>query len=109
MPIDFEESLKRLIPIDFENESAIPWDEVPEILPRRHGKKVHISTVFRWMTVGLAGVVLPSVLIANKRFTTRQAVFRFLNTTSHLQREKLSTATKLGMQRAREQRREVRR
>ena len=59
-------------------EQLIALREVPLLLPRRRGKKVHYSTVFRWATKGAHGRVLESKLIGGVRYTTRGALNRFL-------------------------------
>ena len=67
--------------IDLRRDNGIPIREVPNWLPKRNGKKVHFSTVFRWVTKGARGRVLESVLIGGIRYTTIEAIERFLGTT----------------------------
>jgi len=64
---------------DVQNEQAITLAEVPNYVPKRHGKKVHYSTVYRWTTKGSRGRILESVLVGGVRYTTIEAVNRFLN------------------------------
>ena len=45
--------------------------------PKRHGKKAHISTPYRWTTIGCRGVVLESIQIGGTRCTSREALARF--------------------------------
>ena len=52
--------------------------EVPNYLPQRHGKKAHYSTIFRWVTKGARGRVLESTLVGGVRYTTQEALGRFL-------------------------------
>ena len=59
-------------------EQLIALREVPLHLPRRRGKKVHYSTIFRWATKGAHGRILESKLIGGVRYTTRAALHRFL-------------------------------
>lgn len=40
---------------------------------------VNLSTVWRWATRGVRGVVLESLRIGGKRFTTEEAFVRFAN------------------------------
>ena len=68
--------------IDVRNEQAIPLSEVPNHLPRRRGKKVHYSTVYRWVTKGSRGRVLESVQVGGVRYTSIEALDRFLQTSS---------------------------
>ena len=60
-------------------ENLIALTEVPDLLPRRRGRKIHYSTVFRWATKGARGKVLHSQLVGGIRFTTRGALDRFLS------------------------------
>lgn len=64
--------------LDLEKEQAITLAEVPRYIPKRRGKKVHYSTVYRWTTKGARGRLLESVLIGGLRYTTVEAVGRFL-------------------------------
>ena len=64
--------------IDFTNEQAIPLSDVPRYVPKRRGKKVHYSTVYRWATKGARGRVLQTVLSGGLRYTSVEAVARFL-------------------------------
>lgn len=64
--------------IDVDTESLIPLSEVPKILPTRKGKRVHISTVFRWMRSGARGKVLDTILVGGIRYTSREELSRFV-------------------------------
>jgi hypothetical protein len=64
--------------LDFTKEQAISLCEVPCYVPKRRGKKVHYSTVYRWATKGARGRTLETVLSGGIRFTTIEAVRRFL-------------------------------
>ncbi len=64
--------------LDFTKEQAIPLSEVPRYVPKRRGKKVHYSTVYRWATKGARGRPLETVLIGGIRYTTVEEVLRFL-------------------------------
>ena len=64
--------------LDLHAESAIPFSEVPNLIPRRRGKKVHYSTVYRWATKGVRGRVLPSRLVGGIRYTTVAELNQFL-------------------------------
>ena len=63
---------------DFQTEETIPIAELPKQLPSRP----HISTVWRWIKRGCRGVRLETVLIGGKRFTSKEAVDRFVHATS---------------------------
>ena len=64
--------------LDFTKEQAIPLSDVPRYVPKRRGKKVHYSTVYRWATKGARGRVLETMLSGGLRYTTIEAVGRFL-------------------------------
>lgn len=59
-------------------ETLVALRDVPALLPRRDGKKVHYSTVYRWATKGARGRVLESQLVGGVRYTTHAALLRFL-------------------------------
>ena len=64
--------------IDTSTENVIPLGQVPAEYPsRRPGKRINISTVWRWATQGCRGVRLETVVIGGGRFTSREAVQRF--------------------------------
>jgi hypothetical protein len=65
--------------LDVTKEQAIPLSEVPHYVPKRRGKKVHYSTVFRWATKGVRGRVLATALSGGLRYTTIEEVHRFLS------------------------------
>jgi hypothetical protein len=44
---------------------------------KRHGRKIHFSTVYRWSTVGCRGVILDTINIGNVRCTSKEALLRF--------------------------------
>ncbi|PHQ35147.1 DUF1580 domain-containing protein [Rhodopirellula bahusiensis] len=64
--------------IDVERERSIPLADVASFVPKRNGKKVHYSTIYRWATKGVRGRILESVMAGGIRYTTVEAVHRFL-------------------------------
>lgn len=60
-------------------ETPIALSDAPDYLPKRSGKKVHYSTVYRWATRGARGRVLETQLVGGVRYTTLGALNRFLN------------------------------
>jgi hypothetical protein len=62
---------------DIEQEDLISLKDVPKHLPKRNGKRMHYSTVFRWATKGARGRRLESILIGGMRYTSRAALSRF--------------------------------
>lgn len=67
--------------IELSTETLITIAEVPLHIPKRHGRKVHYSTVYRWMTKGVRGRKLESLFIGGVRYTTIEALARFLKLT----------------------------
>lgn len=66
-------------PHDLYYEDLIPLSKVPEHLPYRlSGKKLHISTIYRWASPrGLRGVRLETAQIGGSRYTSVEALMRF--------------------------------
>lgn len=58
-------------------DSAIPLSEAPSYLPKRRGRKVHYSTIYRWATKGTRGQVLRSELVGGVRYTSIAALREF--------------------------------
>jgi hypothetical protein len=60
------------------DEELLPIYRVPERLPsRRSGKSIHVSTVYRWCTIGCRGIVLESIPCGSMRCTSKRALERF--------------------------------
>ena len=68
--------------IDFRNEEVIPLGEVPALLPKRRGKKVHISTIYRWAKSGVYGHRLETIKVGGATCTSTEALQRFFNAIS---------------------------
>lgn len=68
--------------LDLQREACISLAEVPSLLPRKRGKKVHYSTVYRWVTKGTRGRILESWTIGGVRYTSVEALNRFFETTT---------------------------
>ncbi|TWT49001.1 DUF1580 domain-containing protein [Botrimarina hoheduenensis] len=64
------------------DEKLISIREVPDFLPTRRGKKLHISTVHRWVQKGARGKVLESVMLGGVRYTSLEALVRFMTTST---------------------------
>ena len=64
--------------IDPNTETLISLTQATKGLPRRRrGKKPHVSTLYRWSTVGCRGVVLETLQIGGTRCTSKEALARF--------------------------------
>ncbi|MCB0311329.1 MAG: DUF1580 domain-containing protein [Bdellovibrionales bacterium] len=68
--------------LELQKETLISFTDVPKLLPKRRGKKVHYSTIYRWATKGARGRILESQLIGGIRYTSIPALNRFLGTTT---------------------------
>jgi hypothetical protein len=64
--------------IDPEAEDLIPVKTVCNMFPGRSGKGLSVSTVWRWILYGRRSHKLASIFVGGQRFTSRQAVARFL-------------------------------
>ena len=68
------------MPIDIASEPPIPLTQATIYLPRRRrGRKAATSTLHRWATRGLRGVVLETIRIGGTRCTSLQALQRFFD------------------------------
>lgn len=57
----------------------VPISEVPDLLPRSaEGKKVNISTAYRWRLRGPCDVTLPVTCVAARTFVRRADLLQFL-------------------------------
>ena len=61
--------------------------------------KVHVATVWRWVTVGVRGRKLGTFFVGGRRFVTREAIERFLLaddvSDTSVDRQRSETASKL--------------
>lgn len=74
-------------------ERKYPLRQATRFVPRlRRGRTVHVSTLFRWSTRGLYGVVLEVTQCGDTRCTSVEAINRFFERLSHL-REPAETAS----------------
>jgi hypothetical protein len=72
--------------IDSAIEPLISFADAAQSLPRRRrGRKAHISTLYRWTTIGVRGHVLESLQIGGTRCTSREALQRFFEALSQRQ------------------------
>lgn len=63
--------------------SLVPLTEVPKVLARcglrsKTGKRLHISTVYRWTTRDIRGHQLSTVKVGRTRCTSTDDVIRFI-------------------------------
>ena len=77
--------------IDIETEEMVPITRSPMHIPGRP----HISTVVRWCTRGVRGLVLESVIVGGRRFTSVEALSRFV---AHLSSPGVATSSRVTQQ-----------
>jgi hypothetical protein len=68
------------MPIDLTKEKTLPLSDVPNLpcIPRRRkGRKLHKSTVMRWVNPGLRGVRLEVIRVGGALCTSVAALQRF--------------------------------
>src|SRR3954467_7068933 len=64
--------------IDTIAETLVTFAQAASELPRRRrGRKTHVSTLYRWATVGCRGVRLETIQVGATRCTSREALQRF--------------------------------
>jgi hypothetical protein len=59
------------------NENIITIGQATRLVPSRTGKRLHISTIHRWIAVGVRGVRLESIMVGGVRMTSVEALQRF--------------------------------
>lgn len=64
--------------IDHAKEHLLSFGQAAKRLPRRSDESpVHPNTVARWTRAGIRGIVLETILIGNRRYTSIEACQRF--------------------------------
>lgn len=64
------------------SERMIALHDIPATLPKRGGKPIHLSTVYRWVHRGCRGRKLEVAQVGGQIFTTREALDRFFSVDS---------------------------
>lgn len=62
---------------DIQNETLIPFKDVPKWCRLHLKNNVHPSTIYRWRLRGIRGIKLETVLAGGKRYTSAEALQRF--------------------------------
>lgn len=66
-----------------QSEETIPLARVPDQLPNTaSGNRIHPSTVHRWIKRGVRGIQLETIRIGGRRYTSVEAIHRFIEATS---------------------------
>ena len=66
------------MPINTTTETLITLRQATRVLPSLDGKRVHISTIWRWIRIGSAGVHLEHCRLGVRLMTSREALGRFM-------------------------------
>lgn len=61
----------------------ISLKDAVKYLPKRGGKKVHYSTMYRWATKGARGRVLETTMVGGIRYTSIAALQQFIGDAVH--------------------------
>ena len=86
--------------IDIRNEELVAIAKAPAFIPGRPGR----ATVWRWVLTGVRGRKLETILVGGRRFTSREAIERFIeNGTTASAGEPTHTRTNRQRERAIEQ------
>jgi hypothetical protein len=64
------------MPIDTNTESVIQFNEARTAVPG--DKRLSLATLHRWRLKGVRGVRLETILIGGLRYTSREAISRFI-------------------------------
>jgi hypothetical protein len=64
--------------IDHTAETLLTFAEAAAVLPDRP----HVSTIHRWRLRGIGGVKLDTIRIGGRRYTSHEALERFINATT---------------------------
>ena len=63
--------------INVEIEKLITLTEASKLLPQVDGKRIHVSTLWRWCRRGRHGITLDYLRVGSKIVTTQEAMQRF--------------------------------
>jgi hypothetical protein len=72
--------------IDISTEELVSLSEVASMFPGRRGRKVAVATCWRWATRGRKGVRLETISIGGRRYTSREALMRWIDRLNPVQR-----------------------
>ena len=64
--------------IDITKENLETLGQAARGIPGRTGRGVSTSAIWRWTTVGVRGCVLETILIGGVRYTSKEAMERFI-------------------------------
>ena len=65
--------------IEIAAENLLTLPDAAARLPRRGRRKVHVCTIYRWMSRGVRGVKLEAIKLGGVTYTSVEALQRFAN------------------------------
>jgi len=68
-----------IMSIDLKTEKLITLTQATKVLPQVDGKRIHISTLWRWCKKGLRGINLEYLRAGSKIMTSQEAMQRFFD------------------------------
>lgn len=71
------------------HEQPVSLREAADLVGEFTGRRPHEATVYRWLSQGVRGVTLDSIVVAGKRVTTIAAIERFITATTAAANERL--------------------
>ena len=84
--------------IDRTVETLVALQNARDSIPGKRGQRVSISTLHRWHRHGLRGTRLETVLVAGVRYTSAEAIDRFIRaTTQAADDDQQATETRQGV------------
>ena len=72
-------SARRYKMLDITKETPISLTEATKILPPIDGRRLHVSSVWRWARKGIGGITLEYVRVGGRVCTSAEAISRFVN------------------------------
>lgn len=78
--------------IDIEHEKMLPLGELPAIVAKMGFRKPHVCAVRRWTQRGVKGLLLPSLLMGDRRYTSMEALRWWVAATSAVDRSRSAPA-----------------
>lgn len=73
--------------IQIDSEAVVSLTEATKIIPPRNGRRVAISTLWRWCRKGINGVRLEYIRMGRNIVTSHEAIARFFETLAQADRD----------------------
>ena len=76
--IPFLVTERLMFDLDSAADDLVAISELPRLLPRRHGKRLNLATLYRWVSRGVGGSRLPTLRVGGRLYVHRQQLSEFL-------------------------------